>query len=257
MEEILVTGCIVTYNNLQTIEETVTSVLAQTTGIAFQLYIVDNQSTDGTAQLIRERFPQVQLLERAQNEGFGAGHNVLLPLLDSDYHVIINPDVLLQENAIGKMAAFLRENADIGMVSPQILDIQSGKEQILGKRDPTLPFLLASRLRNRQKPPGRLMRRYAMRDKPPDELYDIENASGCFFVIRTALFRKIGGFDERFFLYFEDSDLSRRVRAEQRLVYYPQATVYHKWNRGSARELPLMWIHLKSMLYYFNKWRKD
>jgi len=257
MEEIRVTGCIVTYNNIHTIEDTVSSVLAQTTGLAFQLYIVDNHSADGTAQFVRERFPEIILLEREENAGFGAGHNVLLPLLKSDYHVIINPDVLLRENAVGEITAFLQQNADIGMVSPKILDLQSGKEQVLGKRDPTLPFLLASRLRSRHKPPGWLMRKYAMRDRPPDEVYDIENASGCFFVIRTALFQKIGGFDEHFFLYFEDSDLTRRVRAEQRAVYYPQAAVYHKWNRGSARELPLMWIHLKSMLHYFNKWRKD
>jgi len=248
-----VSGCIVTYNSMDTIETTVRSLLEHTREIPFRLYIVDNRSKDGTADFIRRHFPEVTVLENAKNAGYGGGHNTVLPLLESDYHVILNPDVEIREDVIGKIAAYLERNADIGMVSPRICG-RDGRDQILGKRDPTLRYLLASRFRGRERARKRL-REYAMLDAPRDAVFDIENATGCFMLLRTEIFKRIGGFDDRFFLYFEDSDLTRRARALGRVVYYPDAVVYHSWSRGSKHSLWLMWVHLRSALLYFRKWR--
>ncbi len=253
MDSVRVSACIVTYNNRDTIVKTVESILRQTKGIPFQLYIVDNQSIDGTKQLIREKFPEVVLLENKKNLGYGAGHNTVLPLLESEYHVIINPDIELRQDAISEIVRFFEENPDVGMVSPRVCH-EDGNAQILGKRDPTLRYLLASRFRGKRKL-RKSLREYAMLDAQGDTVHDIENATGCFMMLRTSIFRRIGGFDEKFFLYFEDSDLTRRARALQRVVYNPHVVVYHRWNRGSKRSLHLMWLHMRSMIYYFAKWR--
>lgn len=247
-----VTGCIVTHNNMSTIGKTLETLYEFTDDIDFKLYIVDNLSTDGTPEFIRENYPQAELLVQDENLGFGAGHNVLLPLIDSDYHAIINPDIVLKENAVGKMSAYMDANGDIGMLSPRIC-FPDGRDQILGKKEPRLKYLVASRLRGDE--PGGLLREYAMLDCDLTKPVDIGNATGCFMMIRTELFKSLGGFDKRYFMYFEDADLTRRVNQVSRTVYYPDAVVNHVWGRDSKRNFKLMLIHFESMLKYFSKWK--
>lgn len=247
-----VSGCIVTYNNIRTIKAAVSSLYEQTRGIDFHLYVVDNGSTDGTVELIRESFPQAELIINPCNSGFGAGHNLVLPLLKSDYHAIINPDIIIKQDILSLMADYLDANDDIGMLSPQIR-FPDGRPQILGKRNPTPSYLIASRLRNEGKPCARL-REYAMLDCDMSKPVDIQNATGCFMFIRTPLFEQLGGFDKRYFMYFEDCDLTREVCRMSRTVYYPDAVVYHEWGRESKKCFRLKLVQLRSMCKYFIKW---
>jgi GT2 family glycosyltransferase len=83
---------------------------------------------------------------------------------------------------------------------------------------------------------------------------DIQNATGCFMFIRTELFKAIGGFDKRYFMYFEDSVLTLEVNSRSRTVYYPEATVYHEWGRESKKNFKLKLVQINSMLNYFAKW---
>jgi len=248
-----VTGCVVTHNNIHAIEKTVESLLENTKGVDFKLFVVDNSSTDGTPELIREKYPAVELIETGENRGFGAGHNTVLERLDSDYHAIINPDIDIQEDVVAELAAFLDGNEDIGLVSPRIC-FPDGRPQILGKRNPTLRYLAASRLRG-SGAPGKILREYAMLDEDDSKPFDIENATGCFMLLRTGLFKQAGGFDENYFMYFEDCDLTRTIKQRARTVFCPYATVYHVWGRDSKKDPKLMFIQFKSMLYYFRKWR--
>ena len=248
-----VTGCIVTHNNMKTIKDTLDSVFENISSLDFRLYVVDNDSTDGTPDFIRENYPQVCLIEPKTNDGFGAGHNLVLPMLSSEYHIIINPDIIIKDDAIQNMIAFLDSNGEIGALSPKIC-FPDGREQILGKRSPKLKYLVASRMRNEQSP-SKLLREYAMLDEDLSKITDIKNATGCFLVFRTQVFKKLGGFDERFFMYFEDADISLRAAQISRLIYYPDATVYHVWGRESKRNLKLMRIHICSMLKFFIKWK--
>lgn len=247
-----VTGSIVTYNNKDIIGKTITSLFKYTGGMDFKLYVVDNVSKDGTAAYVKENFPQVTVIEMKKNAGFGAGHNAAIKVVDSDYHFVINPDIFLCENAIKKMCDFLEENSDVGLASPHVLS-EDGSEQLLGKKDPHLKYLFASRFRGKKA--GRLLKEYTLTDREITEPVDIENATGCFMALRTSLLKKIGGFDERYFMYFEDADITRTVRQYARAVYCPFATVYHVWERGSATNKKLLLIHVQSMLKYYLKWK--
>ncbi len=246
-----ITGCIVTYNNIATIDNALGSLL-KCTEVPFQLYVVDNGSTDGTVEHIEKNYPEVVLIKSGGNIGFGAGHNLILDKLDSDYHVIINPDIIVKDDVIAKLAEFLDNNKDIGMVSPEIR-FPDGRLQILGKRNPSPVYLVASRLRGNGEPCDTL-KKYAMLDCDLSKTTDIENATGCFMFIRTKLFKEIGGFDKRYFMYFEDCDLTREVNSRCRTVYYPNATVYHEWGRESKKNFKLKLIQIKSMMHYFAKW---
>lgn len=256
MDAYTVSGCIVTYNNMRTIHQTVQSLLEETTGVPFQLYVVDNHSQDGTPEYIRQHFPQVTVIENGKNSGFGAGHNLILQQISSKYHVVINPDIVVQDDIITQLTAYLDMHADVGLVSPRI-SFPDGRMQVLGKRDPKLRYLAASRLRG-IKLFDRWLREYAMLDElDTDTPVEIQNASGCFMVMRTDLFRQMEGFDTQFFMYFEDCDLSRRMRKHAKVKYYPQAVVFHEWGRESKKNLKLMIIQIFSMFHYFWKWRKD
>lgn len=127
--EIMVTGSIVTYNNMSTIDETLKTLYEYTKDINFKLYVVDNNSTDGTVEHIKENYPQVEVVALNENIGFGAGHNKAVRMIDSDYHVIINPDIVFVENSIKKMVDYLENNVDIGVLSPKIC-FPDGREQI-------------------------------------------------------------------------------------------------------------------------------
>lgn len=249
---IMVTGSIVTYNNMSTIDETLKTLYEYTKDIDFKLYVVDNNSTDGTVEHIKENYPQVEVVALKENLGFGAGHNKAVRMVDSDYHVIINPDIVFIENSIKKMVDYLENNEDIGVLSPKIC-FPDGREQILGKKDPHFKYILASRLRGDE--PGTLLKKYAMLDCDLTKPIDIENASGCFMVFRTSILKKIDGFDERYFMYFEDADITRKARKYSRVVYYPEAVVSHVWNRDSKHNFKLLAIHIHSMLKYYWKWK--
>lgn len=245
-----VTGCIVTYNNIGTIGAAV-STLLKNTACDFTLYIVDNGSTDGTVEFVRDNFPQVKLIISSSNIGFGAGHNSIMQMLDSDYHAIINPDIILRDDVIAKMTDYLEEREDVGMLSPKI-EFPDGRPQILGKRIPKPYYLVASRLRG--KAPGKILSDYAMLNEDMSVPRQIENATGCFMVIRTELFKRLGGFDPRYFMFFEDCDLTREVNKISKVYYFPYATVYHEWGRESKKDMKLKIIQIGSMLKYYSKW---
>ncbi len=254
---IKVSACIVTYNNIKYIEKTVQTLLEFTKGVDFKLYIVDNGSTDGTIELLEQNFSSVKNLEiikTGKNIGFGAGHNKIIDIIDSDYHIVVNPDIVISQDVVSRMAEYMQENVDINLLSPKIC-FPDGRNQMLGKRNPKFKYLVASRLRDEQNPSS-LLREYTMIDSDWSKPFDIENATGCFMFFRTSAFKEIGGFDERYFMYFEDCDITREIRKTSRAVFYPDAIVYHVWGRDSKRNFKLMIIHIKSMFSYFWKWRR-
>lgn len=253
MDNYTVSGCIVTYNSKNIIERTISSLLEMTKGVSFKLYIVDNCSADGTAEYVEQRFPDVQVIRAERNRGFGAGHNLVIPWLDSRYHAVINPDIILESDVISVLARYMDTHPQTGLLSPKIVS-EDGAEQLLGKRIPTLKYLAAHRRYREGDEPGRLMREYCMLDGDTDKPFPIQNATGCFMFFRTSEFLKLGGFDERFFMYLEDCDIARRVSLSSQALYYPGVSVKHLWERASKRNKRLLVIHLESIAKYFFKW---
>lgn len=248
----MVTGSIVTYNNISTIAKTLETLFGETKDIDFKLYVLDNGSSDGTPEYIEKNYPDVTVIRSGRNVGFGAGHNIIINQVESKYHAVINPDIVLTQNAVKKMADYMDDNPEIGLLSPRIC-FPDGRDQILGKRNPHLKYLVASRLRGDE--PSKLLKEYAMLDCDLSKPTEIENATGCFMFIRTDVLKSIGGFDDGFFMYFEDADLARRINEVSKCVYYPDAVVNHVWGRDSKRNFKLMLVHINSMLRYFRKWK--
>jgi GT2 family glycosyltransferase len=251
-EKTKVSACIVTYNNAGQVEKTVESLLRHTQGVALQVYVVDNGSSDTTVESLQHRFPQVMVLPLRENRGFGAGHNRILPQLSSQYHAIVNPDIALDSDVLTQMADYLDGHPEVGMLSPKLL-FPNGEVQVLAKRNPHFWGLVSRNV------PRNWMRKtyehYCMLDEDLSKPIQIGFAAGCFMFIRTELFVSLGGFDERFFLYDEDADLTRRVNQVSKAVYHPDMVVYHDWQRGYWKTPKLFWTVLISNLKYLWKWR--
>lgn len=186
-----------------------------------------------------------------ENTGFSKGHNYVLPYLDSTYHAIINPDILLEHDALGVIIDYLEKNSDVGMCIPNITDINGNRYNIYRNEVTVFDMFIRMFCRGLFK---KRQARHTMQYEDYSKPFQVPFGQGSFLVIRTELFKKLNGFDERYFMYMEDADLSKRVNQCSKLMYLPYATVIHKWNRGSHRNKRLFKYHFNSMIQYFKKW---
>jgi GT2 family glycosyltransferase len=245
---------IVTYNSDADIGKTLWNLTKfWPTTFVCRAYVIDNCSTDLTFERIVPYLNRVMPIRSEKgNVGFGAGHNLVIPYLESEYHLIMNPDVtLLDDKALPTLVKYLDDHPDVGMVVPQIVN-EAGEIQYLCRRDITVLDLLL-----RFKADSLFMRRqkkHTMQDKDYRHTFDVPIASGCMMMIRTDLFKQLNGFDEAFFLYSEDADLTKRVNQVSRTVYVPDAKICHAWKRSSYKDEKLFRIHLESLVRYFRKW---
>ena len=251
---------VVTYNSAAVIGETLNS-LADAHGSDESVSIVvwDNKSTDGTVATVREiakSMPRMQVVEGADNPGYGAAHNRILSRVESEFHVICNPDILITPGTIEDCIGFLEEDPRIGLVSPRMI-FRDGRHQRSTRRNPTVIDLALRRLvpARFRSVFARRIDYYEMADLGYEAPFDVPFASGSFMVCRTSALRAVGGFDDRYFLYFEDADLSRSLqRAGWRTVYFPGATVVHGWERSAHKSLRMAFVLMQNGVRYFNKW---
>ena len=229
------------------------------TALNVSLTIVDNDSGASYQEaLVRTLGSKVRVIPAQKNGGFGYGNNIGIRHAPSSRYVLfLNPDVVVHKGTLETLVRYMDAQADVGMVSPKVV-FQDGTLQPLNKRNPAVLDLFLRRFAPKcvQNIPyvQERLERYAMLDVGYDNPCEVEFMTGCFMLIRTEILAKIGGFDERFFLYLEDADLTRRVHAEARTMYVPDAAITHRWQRGSHRSLKLMLVMFHSIWVYFSKW---
>jgi GT2 family glycosyltransferase len=251
--DIPVSASLVLFNNEGEAERAVGTLLSHNSNPGLQVYVVDNGSTDECLEHILSVHPQVHGIETGENIGFGGGHNKVLPLISSKYHAFVNPDIVFEYDTLSSIVSFMEANPQIVLVVPRLLD-ENHVEQNVAKIKPHPKHLLAGRYLDHGRPFTTWRREYTWSDRELTVPTDIEVSSGAFFVIRTDVLKAIGGFDERFFLYFEDFDMGLRARKHGRVVYDPYDYVIHQWERGYMSDNDLFKIELKSMLKFFRKW---
>ena len=226
----------------------------------FLLNIVDNSPPDYDSSeiesLIADYFSSEQYrYQRSQtNLGFGAGHNLALDT-DSEFHLILNPDLILDEDALTNALAFMQANPECGLLTPRAY-WDNGQRQYLCKRYPTVLDLLLRGFA----PPGirklfqKRLAHYEMADviNEQDVYWDPPIVSGCFMLFRTEVWKQLGGFDPRFFLYFEDFDLSLRAQAITRVAYVPSVRLIHHGGHASRKGWHHIWMFTRSMISFFS-----
>ncbi len=224
------------------------------------LFIVDNSPTDELRGVAEEC--GAEYIFAGENLGYGAANNLAIARVAnrSKYHLVLNPDVYFEPEVIDRLYCFMEQCPDVGMVMPKIL-YPDGSVQPLCKLLPSPFDLVARRLLPRfaKRLVGRKLDSFQCQDVDLTRTAFIPYLSGCFMFLRTDVLQRVGGFDERFFMYFEDTDLTRRFARECLTVFFPYASVYHEFGRGSYKNMRLLGIHIANAVRYFNKfgWVSD
>ncbi|MCR4464971.1 glycosyltransferase [Burkholderia sp. SCN-KJ] len=232
-------------------------------GMSIELFMVDNGGLE-TMPAVKARLESLgvpyRVLTGHGNVGYGRGHNLAITQVTSRHHLILNPDIDLDTAALAAACDFFEANPELGLLTPWIGD-DAGGQQYLCRRYPSAIDLFA-----RGFLPARLRRffaqrlaRYEMRDviNDRDIVWDPPIVSGCFMLFRTEVLKKLGGFDPRYFLYFEDYDLSLRTHDVARVAYVPSVRVIHHGGGASRKGFAHIRMFAASAFKFYNRfgWR--
>jgi GT2 family glycosyltransferase len=246
---------IVTYNSRRVIDACLSSLKAHTRGVSFEAIAADNASRDGTAAHVRESHPWARVIERATNGGLSAAVNEGVAASSGRYVMALNPDTRIESDILSMLAAYLDAHPDAGVAAPKLLD-DDGTLQLSCRAFPGYATALFSRysLLTRLFPNNRRSREYLLTDFDHASERDVDWASGAALMFPRAVFDRLGGWDAGFFMFSEDVDFCKRVHdAGLRVVYVPQAVVYHAI--GVSRRAParIVFERHRSMWRYYRK----
>lgn len=224
-------------------------------GIENEILVVDNRSEDDSVIFLKRNYPNVKLTINKIRKGYGANHNINLARAKGKYIVFMNADIIIVDDALKQLKDFMECRPEVGISCPNVFN-KDETLQYLNKRHPTLLDLFLRRFKFffTEKFVERRSCHYEMRDSSYETSVDVPFISGCFMFCRTRIVQMVNGFDERFFLYFEDADLCREVQNTNRTVSCPEGKVIHGWHRSAHKELKWFLVFIKSAFLYFNKW---
>ena len=224
------------------------------TNLNLKLYLIDNSPTNELSVLVTNS--KIVYIHNPANPGFGASHNLAIQKaidLGAKYHFIVNPDIYFEGDVLTPMIDFMKSNPLIGMMMPQILN-KDGSVQNLPKLLPSPFSILKRKIKTPTSLHEKFINKYELRKVPKDMIYNVPIISGCFTLLNLDAIKKVGMYDDNFFMYFEDWDLSRRIHEFYTTIYFPKVSVYHEYDSGANKSKRLFKIFVSSAIIYFNKW---
>lgn len=253
-------SCVTFNSDMTLLESTIESLVASCqTSVTnhildfVDLYLIDNGSSEENLNNLvvlqnkyGQYFRRIKIFTGHGNIGYGRGNNLAISESNCSYHLIANPDILARPESIDIGIRYLEQNSKAGVVAPSATE-KDNQPHYIAKRHPTVIVLLARAIKLKffNRLLEQKLRAYEYRDKiPAREPFEIELASGCFMLCKTSVLQSIGGFDPRFFMYFEDFDLSIRLRKISKIVHLPSMHVVHMGGDASRKG----WLHI----YFFS-----
>jgi len=253
LKDIKITSSIVLYkNDIEVLNNIIEAFLK--INCDSKIYLIDNSPTNELGILAKDS--KIEYLHNPSNPGFGAAHNIAIQkaiMLNSKYHFIVNPDIYFKGDIITPMYEYMNDNCDVGMLMPQILNLDS-TVQNLPKLLPSPFSILWRKIKKPAKAYEKFINQYELRKVPKEMIYNAPVLSGCFTLLNLEAIKKVGYYDDKFFMYFEDWDLSRRVHQYYKTIYFPVVSVYHGYESGANKSSKLFKIFVNSAITYFNKW---
>jgi GT2 family glycosyltransferase len=253
---------ILNYKTKGLVKQCIRNVMVSTGDLNYEIIVVDNNSNDGIAEMMKENFPQIKFIQTGKNLGFAAGNNAGIKQARGKYVMVLNPDVTVLNHSIEKMVKFMDSEPQVGVVGPKLIN-PDGTFQI-SCRTFQRPLLIIYR----RTPLGRLpfaklqLNKHLMLDFDHQTNIEVDWFIGACMLLRKELLDKIGLFDERFFMYLEDMDLCRRAwMNDWKVFYFADAEMVHLFERASANDSWNFWklnkltrYHIASGIKYFAKY---
>jgi GT2 family glycosyltransferase len=227
---------ILNYNGLDCIKTTLVSVL-RLDYLNFEIVLVDNNSQDGSFELVRREFPKVTSIKNSENLGFSAGNNIGIEYAlerGADYIFLLNYDTKVEKSSLSYLVEEMEKDKKTGIASPMIFEGDTSNVWFSGGKIDWLK-----------------MKSEQIKNKKTKNYYNSDYLSGCAMLIRAEVFRKIGLFDEKFFLYWEDTDFSVRAKkAGYKLAVYPQSRICHFEKSQEKMERKIYWLVLSGLIFF-------
>ncbi|MFA7629629.1 MAG: glycosyltransferase [Candidatus Neomarinimicrobiota bacterium] len=247
---------IVSYNVKNFLQHCLLALKKAAAGLQTEIFVVDNHSIDGTPDMLRREFPDLQLISNETNLGFGKANNQALKLASGKYVLFLNPDTLIEENTLSVLYDFMEKNGDVGICGPRILNAD-GTLQLACRRSFPSPRVALPKLLGLSAlfPKSKIFGKYNLTYLDPGKNYPVDAVSGSFMFCHGDLIRQIKGFDEDFFMYGEDLDLCRRVQLAGKKVYYVADTAIIHYKGESSKSAPYdsLMAFYKAMDIFFRK----
>lgn len=220
-----------------------------------EIIVVDSASIDRTPEMVTAEFPTVKLIASGENLGYSKGNNLGLKQASGRYLLVLNPDTEIQGNAIAQMLAYMEAHPQIGVFGPQMV-YADGTPQSTRRRFPSLALALFESTWLQSLAPRAWLNHFYMRDLPENETVAVDWVVGAALLLRREAYAQVGGFDEGFFMYSEELDLCRRMKAAGwGVVHFPAARITHFEGRSSAQVPAATHIRFNaSKVRYFRKW---
>lgn len=220
---------IVSYNVKEFLHQCILSLKKALENYDYEIIVVDNDSVDGSNEIVRYKFPEIILIENDSNRGFAAACNQGLDTAKGEFLLLLNPDTMIQEDTVSTMVNFFKTYSDVGAAGCKILNAD-GTLQLACRRSFPIPKVAIPKLIGLSKlfPKNRFFGKYNLTYVDPDELIDVDAVSGSFLMFRREVWEQVGGLDEEFFMYGEDIDYCYRIKeAGWKIYYVPFTKIIH------------------------------
>lgn len=262
MTELDLSVCIVNFRARELLRACLSSIYEHKQALNFEVIVVDQNSQDGSLEMLQTQFPDVIVLQTPDNQGYTRPMNIAMQAARGNTVLQLNPDTLVHAGALKELFDFLASHPDVGIVGPKVLNAD-GSLQKPCRRSEARPWDVIAYFSGlaRLFPNDARFSGYFMGHMDEDQTHPVEGVSGSCMLIRRAVIDQIGYLDERFFAYQEDADYCLRARqAGWQIYYHPQATITHFGGQGGSRVQAVKSIiawHRSYYLYYRKHFARD
>ena len=241
---------VVSFNTRGLVLDCLASVYETIKDISFEVWLVDNKSTDGTVGAVRKAYPDVAIIENEENLGFAAANNQALRQMNGRYVLLLNSDTVLASGAVRALYEFMENALEAGMACGQLLN-QDGSKQNSIASFPSLLTLLANETALRILMP----RRFPSKRRDYGSPIEVDSGIGACLIVRKEAIDDVGFFDERYFFFFEETDWAYRMKRNKWAIYFvPSARIYHAQGKTVGSGVNSRIMFYRSRYLFFKKW---
>ncbi len=238
---------IVSRNTSSLLADCLRSIPAGAEAQSHEIIVVDNASSDGSAEMVAREYPRVQLIRNSVNVGYARANNQGIRLSQGRYLLLLNSDTIVPAGALSALGQFMDDHPDAAACGPRLARTDGLTQPFAFGNDPTLAYLLARGW-------NRLIFRRSLHDWETHNVQPVDWVSGAALIARHDAIDQVGGFDERFFMYFEDNDLCLRLRrAGWQVIYNPAVTITHLGGASLKPSVSRTWYYDASLRYFYSK----
>lgn len=239
---------------LPSVYTTITPPISQNVTEGIEMIYVDNCSTDGTVEYIKEYYPQVTIIQNQKALGFGENNNKGVLAAHGEYIAIINPDITIKGDALWEMLDYAEKHKEVGIIVPQLLNPDGSLQRSVRRYIDVKSLVSRGLTKGKDNADNQRINRYLCKDIDCSKTQEVDWAIGAALFMKRDLYAELGGFDIDYFLYMEDEDICLRSWKQNRpVVYLPVAQMTHNHLRASSKIGKKMFVHMKSMMTFFRK----